>query len=214
MNDEHKEEGISRWDAVEYQHRLDSEMPWSGSVGGRNYHGNAADDERHQSAHDTEVAGGFEALECEIVVQEIAQPNAQGKDDEQGYVFDTFQGGNPLPQSLESSFHLIIYSQLLEQNMQQDEHCDATDGSDEIAGGGKLLQDALHARARFVEKIEEDRNLQKKDNACDDEHQQRVDDAFGYDRTQSLGKRNAIPALEDTAAGKLTDAGYHETQGI
>ena len=81
MNDEHEIEGIVLLDAIEDEHRLHGEMPWTRSVGRRYDHGNASHDEGHQSAHQIEMARRFEALEGEIIVQEVAQPDAQCEGD-------------------------------------------------------------------------------------------------------------------------------------
>ncbi len=51
VNDEHEEEGIVRLDAIEDEHRLHGEMPWTGSIGCRHDDGYASHDEGHQSAH-------------------------------------------------------------------------------------------------------------------------------------------------------------------
>ena len=50
VNDEHKEERVVRLYAVEYEHCLHGEMPWTCSVRRRHYHGYASHDERHESA--------------------------------------------------------------------------------------------------------------------------------------------------------------------
>ena len=55
--DEHEVECVVLLDAIEDEHRLHGEMPWTGSVGCRHYHGDAAHDEGHQSAHQVQVAG-------------------------------------------------------------------------------------------------------------------------------------------------------------
>ncbi len=65
VNDEHEEEGIVLLDAIEDEHRLHGEMPWTRSVGSRYDHSYAAHDEGHQSAHQIEMARCFEALEGE-----------------------------------------------------------------------------------------------------------------------------------------------------
>ena len=79
MNDEHKEEGIGLLDAVENEHRLHGKMPGTCSVGSWNDDCDAAHDEGYQSAHQTEMRCRIEALESEVVVEEITQPDAQCK---------------------------------------------------------------------------------------------------------------------------------------
>ena len=77
MYDENEEEGIVCLNAIEYEHCLDGKMPRSGSV--RSWYDDryAAHDECYQTAHQIEMGGCFEALEGEIVVEEITQPDAQ-----------------------------------------------------------------------------------------------------------------------------------------
>ena len=55
--------------------------------------------------------------------------------------------------------------------MEQDEHGNATDGSDNVARGGKLVEDAVNTRAGLGEEVEEHWNLQEEHDDGDDEHQ-------------------------------------------
>ena len=91
MYDEHEEECVVGLYAVEDEHRLHGEMPRSRSVWRRHQYGDAADDEGYQSAHHAEVACRLKALEREIVVQEVAQPDAQCEGDEERYVLNVLQ---------------------------------------------------------------------------------------------------------------------------
>lgn len=59
----------------------------------------------------------LKALEGEEIVQEIAEPDAQGETDEKRYVPDVLERCNSLPESLKGGFHLIIYRKFLEQEM-------------------------------------------------------------------------------------------------
>ncbi len=61
-------------------------------------------------------------------MQEIAQPDAQGEGDVERYVPHALQRDYSLPESAQRGFHLIIYSQFLEQDVSQDEYGDAADG--------------------------------------------------------------------------------------
>ena len=108
--DENEEEGIVCLNAIEYEHCLDGKMPRSGSV--RRWYDDryAAHDECHQTAHQIEMARRFKALEGEIVVQEVAQPDAQGEGDVERYVSHALQRDYSLPESVQRSFHLIIYN--------------------------------------------------------------------------------------------------------
>ena len=138
--DENEEEGIVCLNAIEYEHCLDGKMPRSGSV--RSWYNDryAAHDECYQTAHQIEMGGCFEALEGEIVVEEIAQPDAQCKGDVEWYISDTFQRDDTLPESSQCCFHLIIYSESLEQIVSQDEYCYATDSGHNVTSGCKLAE--------------------------------------------------------------------------
>ena len=115
-------------------------MPRSGSV--RSWYDDryAAHDECHQTAHQIEMGGCLEALEGEIVVEEIAQPDAQCKGDVERYISDTFQRDDTLPESSQCCFHLIIYSESLEQIVSKDEYCYATDSGHNVTCGCKLAE--------------------------------------------------------------------------
>ena len=138
--DENEEEGIVCLNAIEYEHCLDGKMPRTGSVWSRYDDRYAAHDECHQTAHQIEMGGCFEALEGEIVVEEIAQPDAQCKGDVERYISDTFQRDDTLPESSQCCFHLIIYSESLEQIVSQDEYCYATDSCHYVTCGCKLAE--------------------------------------------------------------------------
>ncbi len=79
--DENEEEGVVCLNAIEYEHCLHGEMPRSGFIRCRYDDRYASHDKGYQSARQIEMAGCFEALEGEIIVQEIAQPDAQGEGD-------------------------------------------------------------------------------------------------------------------------------------
>ena len=138
--DENEEEGVVSLDAIEYEHCLDGKMPRSGSVGSWYDDRNAAHDECYQTAHQIEMGGRFETLEGEIVVEEITQPDAQCKGDVERYISDTFQRDDTLPEPSQCCFHLIIYSESLEQIVSKDEYCYATDSSHYVTCGCKLAE--------------------------------------------------------------------------
>ena len=166
VNDEHEVEGVVLLDAIEDEHRLHGEMPWTRSIGCRYDYSYASHDEGHQSAHQIEMARRFKALEGEIIVQEVAQPDAQGEGDVERYVSHALQRDYSLPESVQRSFHLIIYSQLLEQHVSQEEYGDAANGGNQVSCGCEVAQDAVHARARLVEEVQEDGNLHQEHQAC------------------------------------------------
>ena len=121
-------------------------------------------------------------------MQEITQPDAQGEGDVEWHVLYALQRDDPLPESAQRGFHLIIYRQLLEQDVSQDEHGNGADGCNQISRGGKLAQDAVHAGARLVEEVQEHGNLHQEHQSGYEQHEQRVDGSFRYHRTQRFGK--------------------------
>ena len=86
VDDEDKEKGVVVDHSVENEHRLDSKVPWTGSVGRRHHHGNASHNESHHGTTDAKMAGEIEAEECEIVVEKITAPDGKGENDEQWHV--------------------------------------------------------------------------------------------------------------------------------
>lgn len=50
VNDEHKEERVVRLYAVEYEHCLHGEMPWTGTIRCGHYHGYASHDKGDEAA--------------------------------------------------------------------------------------------------------------------------------------------------------------------
>ena len=87
--------------------------------------------------------------------------------DVERYVSHALQRDYSLPESVQRSFHLIIYSQFLEQYVSQEEYGDAADGGNQVSCGCEVAQDAVHARARLVEEVQEDGNLHQEYQSCD-----------------------------------------------
>ena len=105
---QHEVEGVVVGHAVEYEHGLYGEMPRPGSVGGGNYYGDAAYYERYQGALEAEVGGEVEAEERQVIVQEVANPDGEGVDYEQGGVLYAFERHHSLPYSADGVLYLII----------------------------------------------------------------------------------------------------------
>ena len=98
--------------------------------------------------------------------------------------------------------------------MCQDEHGNAADGGNQVARGGKLAQDAVHAGARLVEEVQKHGNLHQKHQSGDEQHEQRVDGSFCYYGTQRFGKRDSVPSLQHGASCKFTRSRDNEAQGV
>lgn len=106
---QHEVEGVVVSHAVQYKHGLHGEVPRTGAVGRGHYDGYAADNERDQGALEAEAGGEVEAEERQVIVQEVAYPDAEGVEDEQRCVPDAFQRYHALPYSAQRGFHLIVY---------------------------------------------------------------------------------------------------------
>ena len=83
-------------------------MPRSCSVRGRHNYGDTADDESHQSAHHAEMTGCLKALEGEEIVQEIAEPDAQGETDEKRFSKDV--DANTVAMAADKDNHIWLVS--------------------------------------------------------------------------------------------------------
>lgn len=115
MHYKHEIKGLLVGDTIEDEHRLDGEMPGACSVGRRHDDGDGAHDEGDQGAGEAEVGGGVEAEEGEVVVDEIAAPDGEGVEKEQGFVPYVAQGHNALPDAAERGAYLIIYTETAQQ---------------------------------------------------------------------------------------------------
>ena len=95
--------------AIEYQHGLHGKVPRTRSVGCRYDDSNTSYDEGNQRTSYSQVCRKVEAEECQVVVQEIAQPDAQREAYEQWNVTDVLQRDDSLPDTTQCSLYLIIY---------------------------------------------------------------------------------------------------------
>ena len=88
MHDEHEEERLLVLYAVEDEHGLDGEMPGAGTVGRRHDDGEVGHDERYEGTAETEVGREVEAEERQVVMQEVAHPDAYGEQQVERQVLD------------------------------------------------------------------------------------------------------------------------------
>lgn len=182
VDDEHEIERVALGHAIEDQHRLDGKMPRAGAVGRGDEHGDAADDEGHQRAGHSKTGGEAETEEREVVVEEIADPDACGRRKEQWYVAHVAQRQDALKDAAQRHLHLIIYRQLLQKDVEKQGGGNGADGRHGIAGGREAAHDSLHARARAVEEDVEDSELEKQRHSRHGRHDERVDGALGHNR--------------------------------
>ena len=76
VDDEHEVERLVGLHAVEDEHGLHSKMPGTGAVGSGHDDGNAAHHKRDHGARQTQMGREVEAEEGQVVVQEVAHPDA------------------------------------------------------------------------------------------------------------------------------------------
>lgn len=107
VDDEYEEEGIVLLDAVENEHSLHGKVPRTCSVGSRYDDCDAAHDEGYQSTHQTEMRCRLKALEREIIVEEVTQPDAQREGYIERYVFTPFSEMMPCHSPLSVAFTLL-----------------------------------------------------------------------------------------------------------
>ena len=214
VHDEHEEERVVGSHAIEQEHGLHGEVPGPCSVGCGHHHGYRSHDEGHQGAAHSQVGGGVEAEEREVVVEEIAQPDGRREADEERHVLHVAHRQHALPQSEEYSFHLIIYSHAAQQVPQQYDYRHAADGRHHPSCGGEAGQHLVDACARLLEEGVEDAELAEQRDARYHEDERRVDGPLCHHGAQGFGKRHAVPPFEHAAACKLADARYDQAYGI
>lgn len=146
-------------------------------------------------------------------MNEIAKPDANGEEEEQGDVLHVLQRGHALPDAVQGGLHFIVNGQAAQQEMQEQQGGDAADGRHEPAGG-RELQQRVETRACLVEEGAEDAHLEQNGARRDTGHQQGVDGTLGDYGAQSLRERGAVVAFQQTAAHELADARHHQTGGV
>ena len=209
MYDEDEIEGLMVGHSVEDEHGLHREMPRTGTVGRGDDYSDTAHDERHESARQPQVGGEVETEEGEVVMNEVAKPDANGEEEEQGDVLHVLQRGHALPDAMQGGLHFIVNGQAAQQEMQEQQGGDATDGRHEPTRGRKLQQ-CVDACARLVEKGAEDAHLEQNGARRDAGDQQGVNGALGDNGAEGFGKRGAIVAFQYAAAHELPDAWHHQ----
>ena len=214
MDDKDEVEGLLVGHAVEDEHRLHGEVPGTGTVGRGHDDGDGAHDEGDQGTRETQVGGEVEAEESEVVMEEVAEPDAHGHEHEQRQAAHALQRDDALPDATQRSLYLIIYRKVAQKQMEQHAHGQQTDGGDDPSGPGEAAQDAADVRARLAEESAEGAHLQQQRGADDSEHEQHVDHALGDHRAQGAREGDALPALHHAASREFADAGHHQRGGI
>ena len=214
MDDEHKVEGVGGAHAVEDEHRLHGEVPGARSVGGGDDDRDAAHDERHDGTIESQPACGFETEEREVVVEEVARPDGHRPEHVERRVVDLPQTGDAHEEVAQHVLYLVVHRQPPRQIPYQPEGRQPTHYRHHPARGTELREERVEARTGAGEEDVEDANLEYQRQTCDEHHQQRVDHALGHHRTQGLGERHAVVALQHRAARELADARHDERRGV
>ena len=153
MHDEHEVEGLIACYAIEDKHRLHGKMPGAGTIGCRYDDSHGPNDEGHQGTSRTKVGGSGKTKEGEIIMQEVAHPDANGEEDEERHVLHIAHGDDARPQSDKGIFHLIIYRQLLNDEPQQYNDSDATDSCHPQSCRGEMGEYLVNASTRAREEV-------------------------------------------------------------
>ena len=160
MDDEHKVERVDVAYAVEDEHCLNGKVPRTGTVRRRNDDGDAAHDERYESARHTKVRRSLETEEREIIVEEITRPYAQRERHEKPRVLHVAHSHDALPDATHHSAYLIIYGKALQQIPREYEHSDAANGSHGVTRSREFGEYRLEVGARLCKERVEDAQLE------------------------------------------------------
>ena len=167
MDNEDEVEGLGVGHAIEDEHGLHGEVPGAGTVWRGHDDGYGADNERDQRTTQSEVAGEVETEEGQVVMQEVANPYTKGEEQEQGNVAHIFQRDDALPDAFQRRAYLIIYRELSQQEMQQNENSNKTKAHHHIASPRETMQNAVKAGARLLEERAEGAHLEQYDEQRD-----------------------------------------------
>ena len=88
MYDQYKPEGLFVGYTVEDEHGLDGEMPRTSTVRRRYDDGKVGHDKGHQCSANAQIGREVEAEERQVIVQEIAHPDADGEKEIERQVLD------------------------------------------------------------------------------------------------------------------------------
>ena len=109
MDNEDEIECFRVGNAIEDEHGLNGEMPRACTIRRRNDDCNGANHECYHSTGQSEMLCKIEAEKRQVVVQEVAGPNAKSKAHEERYVANMTQRDDALPNAAERRTYLIIY---------------------------------------------------------------------------------------------------------
>ena len=163
VDDKYEPEGLFVGNTIEYQHGLDGKVPRAGTIRRWYDNGKVGHDKRHEGTADAQVSRKVEAEEREVVVQEVAHPDTDREKQVEGQVLYTSQREHALPDTAQRHLYLIIYREVLQQQVEQDEDGDGTDRCDYITHRRKTVEDMVERGARLLEEGAEDTHLHQQD---------------------------------------------------
>ena len=199
---------------IEYEHRLDGEMPGTGTVGCGNEHGKRADAEDEECGKDADVCRKGEGKEGDIEMQEVANPYPYAVEDVEPWAAELAERHHPVPESLQ--FHPCLLQQA---EAEKDVYgkAQADDGAEDgnpPSGGGETACDRMDVETRRTHEDQKLRQLAQKGDDGEEEHEGTVDHTFADDGAQGLRERNTGKPLEHAATCHLTHTGNDEAGGV
>ena len=138
-------------------------MPGTCTIGRGYDDGEVGYDKGYQRTTNPQMGREVEAEERQVVMQEVHYPDANGEEQVERQVLHPSQREHTLPDATQRHLHLIIYREVLQQQMEQDKYGDATDGSYEPTSQGESTQDAIERGACLLKKCAKDTHLHQQD---------------------------------------------------
>ena len=214
MYDQYKPEGLFVGYTVEDEHGLDGEVPRASSIGRWHDNSKVGHDEADQRTANAQVLREVETEERQVVVQEVAHPDANGEKQVERQVLDPPQREHALPNAAQCHLHLIIYREVLQQQMEQNQDCHTTDGCDEPSRQRKAIQDSVERSTGLLKECAKDAHLNQKNQPGIEHHNQRINSALCHHRTKCLAERHPIVMLQNGASREFSDTRNQQTGSI
>lgn len=209
-----KYSGIGDADPVKHHHGDDGKVPRARPIGSRNNDRKRTADKHYQRSQYAQVFGKPEAIEGNIKMEKIAEPDEERIYNEEGDILYVFQRHNAFVDIQGDAFHLLIEEKSMPQVIEQDKNADDTKKNDIKPDGGKQVHQRRNFSARLLEESNKHRHLQQKSKAGNESDAKHIDQPLRHDRPEGLGKRDAIVAGKDTATGNLANARNNQAGGI
>ena len=156
----------------------------------------------------------IETEESQIVMQEIHHPDADGEKQVERQVLDTPEREHALPDATQRHFHLIIYREVLQQQMEQNQDCHTTDSSYEPSRQRKAIQDTVERSTCLLKECAKDAHLYQKNQSGIEHHNQRINSALCHYGSQCLAERYPVVMLQHGASREFSDTRNQQTGSI